>query len=350
MTSFAGSSRKKKSASPRAVALILAGGESLRLFPFQKPKPLLEVGTSTLLEQCLSRVRDFDEVSIVTNAKVAKHIRQYFKARKKPCHFGFILEPEARDTAAAVGFAISRLKNSQTFVGVFSADQYMSPQASRDFLKTLQRFRKAAEAHPDHLFVMGSPSQTKPKEEYSRYGWIVPQVQQGLSPVLQFVEKPQGRKLTSLLKKNALINCGMFFGTKKTFEEAFSKHFPEVLEKNIERRYSQLPKQPVDRAIFEKFSRVCVWAMNCPWEDLGTWEAVDRWRGTKSFWSNKKNLKSSKSNFVERESDFEVYLFDVENLAVVQSGRRLLVMPKAKSGDLKSYLSQASNQKGSTHD
>jgi mannose-1-phosphate guanylyltransferase len=317
----------------KKLGLILAGGQSKRLFPVETPKPLLKVGNSFLLQQAIERLKGF-HIKIVANPEIADHIRSAFEAENLSVP-DFILEPEGRDTAAAVGFGL-RCSEKEAFdwVAVLSADHWM--KESPAFVDFLLGVEQEVTKFPDALFVGGSPSKSKEKAAHSQFGWVVPKKEKRAKsfPVKVFVEKPSGAKLQSVRRQGGLINAGMFFGKFDTFLRAFRKYYPEVL--NSEIPYSSLKRMPVDRAIFEKFEYVRVLPLGLRWEDLGTWSdwfhIVGKGQGFGGVKIGSKNV------LISSDFDFTVYSFDNEDLAIVQSGKRILVMPLSKSKNLKDYL------------
>lgn len=319
----------------KAIGLILAGGLSKRLFPYSQPKPLLKAGTESLLEGALSRLSDFDSTYVVTNQKVAQDFSSYFETKNKKTP-SYLLEPEARDTAAAVGFALRELKGEKPdWVAVLSADQYLKDQ--RAFQAFLKKVEAEIQKFPNALFVSGSPAKTKLKDSHSSFGWILPEKKSRSSKnfslaVKKFVEKPKGQRLVSLRKAGGLINAGMFFGRYETFVKAYQELYPLVLKSDCD--YSKLVKTPIDRAIFENYEEVRVFPFDLQWEDLGTWEMVAKHLGSSDYKSSK-----TKSSFVWNEdSKIEIHLYGMNNIAVVNSGNKILVMPLSETSKLKDYL------------
>ncbi|MBN8554725.1 MAG: NTP transferase domain-containing protein [Deltaproteobacteria bacterium] len=330
----------------KPLGLILAGGQSKRLFPVTVPKPLLKVNGISLLEQSIRRLKGFD-VYIVTNAQIAEEIRKAFRADRIKIP-SFIIEPEGRDTAAAVGYGIrmAEKKRKHPWVAVLSADQWMPDD--RNFSKFLKNMQSEIQKFPDALFVGGSSASTKAPHSHSQFGWIAPQrTEKNSSAVKKFVEKPKGTLLQKMRKSKALINAGMFFGRPEVFLKAYQKFYPEILSATP-KNYYQLKRQPIDRAIFENYSKVRVIALPMRWEDLGTWE--DWFTNVGTQVSTKNSVKSKKMKvstgaqirckkvLISADEDFEIFGFDLEDLAIIQSGSKLLVMPLSKTRDLKNYL------------
>lgn len=320
---------RKKQNKIKDLAFILAGGQSLRLFPLQRPKPLFEISGKSLLEMTLERLRGFD-CYVVTNSMVGKSFKEYFKAKRKAAP-KMLFEPEGRDTAAAVGFALRQFRDDRRRVAILSADHYIPQlQEYRRFLKTAMR---ELDRYPESLFVAGSPARTKPTPMHSQFGWIVPKQKsfEASVAVKRFVEKPSGRRLSSIKKSGGLINAGTFFGRLGTFREAYERFYPKVLDPK--HSYGRLERQPIDRAIFENFDLVRSLSLKLDWEDLGTWSTIDEKLGSMPIYSS-----NASSNFFWTDEDSELYIEGLSNYCVVQANSRILIIPKSKAGDLKNLL------------
>ncbi len=318
----------------KKLGLILAGGQSKRLFPVQDPKPLLQIDGVSLLEQAIERLKDF-EVYIVSNKGIADKIKSYLLNKNFAKMPRFLIEPEGRDTAAAVGFGIRELKASpDDFVAVLSADHWV-PETKK-FHKFLNAVEKEIKSYPNSLFVAGSDQKTKEKKSHSQFGWIVPKYEKGSKSfkVRVFVEKPKGAKLEKVRKSKGLINGGIFFGLYETFFSAFKKYYPQVLDRNFS--YKDLVRMPVDKAIFEKYENVRVVPLSLRWEDLGTWsdwyKLIGRGPGETGV------QVKSKSVLISCDPSIQVNVFGCEDLAVIQQGSQILVMPLSQSAQLKDFL------------
>jgi mannose-1-phosphate guanylyltransferase len=310
-------------------AVVLAGGKSIRLFPETRPKALLTIENKSLLEATLERFRGLD-CFVVCNNKIASSIRKYFKdKRQKPP--SFLIEPEARDTAAAVAFAVQNLPKKYDWLAIASADQWM-PQPEK-FSFTLKAVLKESQDYPESIFILGSPAQMKPRATHSQFGWLlIDRREKGNSgKVKRFVEKPTGSLLSRLKKSGALINCGVFFAYRETLIEGFKKFFPEGLASKT--KYKEISRVAFDRAIIEKHPRVRALEFLGHWEDMGTWYDWHRLVG-----SSPHRQKLSSNCYVRCEPDHEVYLFGISNVVVIQTGRQILVTNLAAAKNLKKYL------------
>lgn len=338
----------RKTQRSRPLGLILAGGKSLRLHPTSLPKPLLKVNGRSLLEESIGKLKGFD-VRVLANKAISATIKSAFRrdGLKQP---EFFIEPEGRDTAAAIGFGLRSAQNLQpSWVAVLSADQWMEkPAQFKDFLKVVEA---EIQLHPEALFVAGSPASTKPEGSHSQFGWIQKRMEgaTGSFAVERFVEKPQGDLLSQMRNQGSLINAGMFFGRYETFIRAYQEFYPQVLDKKFP--FKNLARQPVDRAIFEKFANVRVIPLPLRWEDLGTWEDWEL------HISNSNRLKAKKSVdrayvspgiparrvYLSSQALKSVDVFGMDDVAVVERDGRLLVIPLDKCRDLKVFLEKSNH-------
>jgi len=116
---------------PHLYAVILAGGSGTRFWPLSRerfPKQLLQIiGEDTLIQQTVRRVLRVvpaNRICIVTNQFQADSIQLQLVEWKEELKDGFILEPEGRNTAPAIGIAALRLvrRDPDALMAVMPAD------------------------------------------------------------------------------------------------------------------------------------------------------------------------------------------------------------------------------------
>jgi NDP-sugar pyrophosphorylase family protein len=155
-------------------AVIMAGGSGTRFWPLSRekmPKQLLKIGgEETLIQQTVGRVLPlvtWENVFIVTNQALSDEINAQLTAKfGDPWSMNFILEPEARDMAPALGLSALHLNrvDQDGIMVVLAADH--SIRKAGEFLNLLRTACEAAKN--DYLVTLG----IMPDRPETGYGYI----------------------------------------------------------------------------------------------------------------------------------------------------------------------------------
>jgi mannose-1-phosphate guanylyltransferase len=275
-------------------ALIMAGGAGTRLWPLsreKKPKQALSlIGNRTMFQHAVDRVLpDFppEQIIVVTSAEHVKILQD--QASQIPVD-NFIIEPEAKGTAHAIGLAAVHLqaKDPEGTMVVLTADHYITDVPA--FRKALQAAIEAA--NQGYLVTLG----IKPTEPSSAYGYIQrgalldEYAQQSIYHVRRFVEKPDRDTAKAYLDSGEYSwNSGMFIWQVSTIMQEFERQMP-VLYGHLEQlapyigttQYDRavisfwggLSKQTIDYGIMEKALRIAVLPAEFGWMDIGSWGSL----------------------------------------------------------------------------
>lgn len=285
--------------------VIMAGGSGTRFWPLSReamPKQLLRIdGDKTLIQQTIGRVNPLipsDRIFIVTNENHAEQIRFQVPEIKKE---NYIIEPAARNTAAAIGLAAVHIKrrNPDAIIGVLSADHVIK---DNDLFRNIlnDAFKVAA---MDYLVTIG----LKPTRPETGYGYIEtgeaieissqkPDVSGRTSDfsvftVKRFVEKPDIETAVRYLHDGHFLwNSGMFVWKTRRILEEIERYMPVLSQrlKEIEssigkedegavtgRMFSDLESVSIDYGVMEKSGSVAVIPADFAWNDVGSWTALD---------------------------------------------------------------------------
>lgn len=287
-------------------AVIMAGGSGTRFWPLSReamPKQLLRIGAGdTLIQETVKRVLPLfkrEDIFIVTNHGLSDDINTQLSARFGGTWDGnFILEPEARNTAPALGLSALHLNriDPEGIMFVFSADHFI--RKADEFLNLL---RKAGEAAADnYLVTLG----IKPDRPETGYGYIkAGEPVQGswlaadslnkadVCSVEAFVEKPNIETAREYLRQGKYYwNTGIFIWKTRVFLREIEKHAPALytglmeIQKNIgtdreteviNQVFKKLESISIDYAVMEKTDRAAVIPADIGWSDVGSWTALD---------------------------------------------------------------------------
>jgi mannose-1-phosphate guanylyltransferase/mannose-6-phosphate isomerase len=291
--------------------VILCGGSGTRLWPLSRksfPKQFVPlIDNKSLLQLTLERVKGLAEGKAICVA-ADDHRFMVTEALQAACVAGgLILEPSARNTAAAmVAAALWASKADKVMDGELSpeslllfcpADHHIPDTDA--FIHTVSTGIPAAEAGAIVTFgvVPSFPS--------TAYGYIeqAEQRKDGAFNVSRFIEKPTANAASALvLKGGVLWNAGIFLIKASTLIKALETHAPDILAsvsgamqiakseepetsgggskgkitfvRPDQAAFSNCRSQSIDYAVMEHFSDIAVVPFKGQWSDVGSWNAV----------------------------------------------------------------------------
>ena len=285
-------------------AVIMAGGSGTRFWPLSReamPKQLLRIdGGETLIQQTIARVSPLvpaDRIYIVTNKNHAEQIRfQVPEIRKE----NYIIEPVAKNTAAAIGLAALHIHhhNPDGVMAVLAADHVIRHQDR--FLEALKD--GCGIARSGYLVTIG----IRPTRPETGYGYIEAgeklegrnqkSESEGVDApvafrVLRFVEKPDLETAKGYVEAGSYYwNSGMFVWRTGIILNEIGRHMVPLYQalKEIEsslgkateesvtgKVFSKLEPISIDYGVMEKSDKVVVIPADLGWNDVGSWTALD---------------------------------------------------------------------------
>lgn len=321
-------------------AVIIAGGTGERFWPKSRqklPKQLLSFfDKKTLIEQTIDRISSlipYKNIYISTNQNLAKIIKKHL--HKIPIQ-NYIIEPLKKNTAPAIALAAHYLiqKDNDATMVILSADHIISE--NEKFLQSLKLGINSAIKY-NSLVVIG----IKPKRPAIEYGYI--QVDEKISTSLfkikSFKEKPDKKTATVWsTQKKYYWNSGMFIWKAKAVLDAFKKYLPDmyneilkITDENIKKEvFEKIQDISIDYGIMEKANNVLVVEGNFKWDDVGSWQALER-----VFEKNDTgnisigNILSidTKNSIIYSDKEL-IATIGIENLVIVSSENAILVCSK----------------------
>ena len=275
---------------PPITPVILSGGTGTRLWPLSRlgrPKQLIALtGERSLLQHSVARVAADDLFAppvIVAAAEHAEAIETQLAAiGAVPSRM--ILEPAARNTAAAIALAALDAAPAELLLVMPSDHEIADPAAFRAAVEAALPF--AAEGRLVAFAVAPDRAETG-------YGWLRRGAALGgaLFEVAAFVEKPDRESAQRFLAAGGYDwNSGIFLFRADALLDALAAHAPEILAaaraamdgavrdglrvRPEPQAFAAAPSVSIDRAVMEKARGVVMAAVAMGWSDIGSWEAL----------------------------------------------------------------------------
>lgn len=271
------------------IPVVLCGGSGTRLWPRSRkvmPKPFLPlVGDTTLFQATVLRCTaeaGFGAPVVVTGALHLEHVEAQLP---DPAASRVIVEPEGKNTAAAIALAALRLPEGAVML-VCPSDHHIGDVAAFQAAA-----REAAALAQDGWLVSFGIAATAPETGfgYLKRGEGIPG--SGGFAVAQFVEKPDLQRAIGFLADGGYAwNGGIFAFRAGTFLEELGRHRPALLDavrasitagrEDGTRFYPDaaafalIAGESVDYAVMENTTRAAMVPAAMAWSDIGNWQAL----------------------------------------------------------------------------
>lgn len=334
---------------------ILAGGVGSRLWPRSRqtlPKQFADIAGvgRTMIQSTFDRLEglvDAENVWIVTGEAYAKlAVDQLPEVPRRQ----ILVEPEGRNTAPAIAWAVQRLaqQDPSAIVAVLSADHYMADdEAFRAALRNAEAI--AAEGW---LVTLGVP----PTFPHTGYGYIrrgAPIVDGHGYAVERFLEKPDLPTAEALLAAgDCYWNGGIFVFRVTEMLSEIERQQPQIAaalaqlgnassEADFLAAWREMPSISVDYAIMEGAQRVAVTPLDAGWNDVGSWDALETLLAADSsgnFASQNNVLALDATGNTVLANKRIVALIDVNDLVIVEQDDTLLIGHKSQMQRVKEVV------------
>ncbi|WP_343613089.1 sugar phosphate nucleotidyltransferase [Novosphingobium sp.] len=269
--------------------VVLCGGSGTRLWPRSraaKPKPFLPlVGDRTLFEAALHRAADrgiFAAPIIVTGKAHLGHVESQLALAPDA---GVVVEPSARNTAAAIALAALRLPEDAVMLVCPSDHHIGNPEA---FVEAARRAE--ALAQQGWLVAFGIAA-TAPETGFGYVKQGEEIVGSGGYKVDRFVEKPDLERAMQFLSEGTYSwNGGIFAFRAGDYLRELEAHRPDIAAAVREAvaqghedghrfhphadLFAAVPSESIDYAVMEKTQRSAVVPAAMAWSDIGNWHAL----------------------------------------------------------------------------
>lgn len=253
-----------------------------------------------------------------------------------------LLEPEARDSAAAMAAAACWTMNRDPeAVNIFVASDHHIPDRGA-FQRAVVQAAEAA--RQGRIVTLG----VKPTSPSTAYGYICPEGE-GLSEVRTFREKPDRESAQEYIRDGYLWNSGNFIVSAATLvaelqerapavADAASRALSDMSQGHVEvlgDAFRDAPKISIDYAVMEKTQRASVLAVDFAWSDLGAWDAIAE-TGEGEFGAH--IFEDSERCLVRAPEGVLVGVLGVSDLAIIAEDDAILVCDLKRAQDVKGVV------------
>lgn len=341
--------------------VVLCGGSGSRLWPLSRslhPKQLLALQSSeTMLQATVGRLNagSFHRPIIVTREDHAFLVSDQLRAAHVDPET-VILEPEPRNTAAAIALAccLEARTNPEQLILIMPADHVIADLQS--FMGAVRTGVPAAEAGAIVTFGI-QPSRAEVGYGYIKAGEVSARWP-GIRKAVEFVEKPDGSTAESFLAGgNHFWNGGIFLSQASTLLDELRSHTPAIaaaceaamagasLDGDFLRpgrdEFLKSPSMSIDYAVMERTDRTYVVPVDMRWSDVGSWHALweisNKDRAGNAVAGDVVAVDSSEC-LIRSDSGPTVATLGVRDIVVVATRDAVLVASREKTQDLKTLI------------
>lgn len=358
-----------KSAAPRIVPVILAGGSGTRFWPKsqrERPKPFLALGhrpPSILATwERLGALADPADIHVALGEHLLDALGEVLpQIPRSKC----IVEPEGRDTApiiAATAWALAARLPKDAILFFCSADHDI-PQA--DAFADAARRAAAAAASSTGIVLFGLvPTYPATGFGYIEVAGSVKAPASSVQQVVRFREKPGKPDAERYLAAGSFYwNAGYFCGTAGAFQAAFRAHMPDIAAvcdagpvptdlRPWAESFRKLRKTSFDFGVLDHAKDLRLVPAQFSWTDIGSWESVRRLDAKDAHGDEETHTAivenpgatavviDSPGSYIEAAAGRIVAVLGLENVIVVDTPGALLVAPRDRVEEVKKIVAR----------
>lgn len=339
-------------------ALIMAGGKGTRFWPLsteEKPKQFLNlIGEETMIQMTVNRIKPIipiERVFVCTGEMYVDLVKEQLPELPEQ---NIIIEPEGRNTAPCIAlsaFVIKKYYKDANMI-VLPSDHLISDEDEfRNVIKNADEFVKE---NKEAIITLGmEPTRAETGYGYIRYGKDEKEINNHkVIKVDAFVEKPNKEKAKAYIKEgNYLWNGGMFLWSADNILNQIEKYSNdtykalkdietvanEEIQELINNNYHKTEAISIDYAVMEKSESIYVVPSRFGWDDVGSWEALDRYREK----DDKGNVLVGSAKVVDSHgnlvisSSHDIVVEGLKDIYVIENDGKILVGHKSNVANVK---------------
>ena len=348
-------------------AVIIAGGQGTRLWPASRknsPKQLKPfAGGESLLQRTYKRVAKIvphERIYVETNADYAE---EFLAQIPELTSDRMILEPEAKNTAPALGLAtaiVHQIDPDATVINLWSDHIY---DDELGYVEMMEVAQMAVKKNPGYVVgIQAIPTYPATGFGYLEAGDAIEKTDAyTLYKCERFVEKPDLETAKEFLATGKYYwNTANFLWKADTLLAMYKKYAPEMYEgitksavawnsgewnKVVAEEFSKMQSVSAEYLIFEKANNIAFIPARIGWKDVGSWKVVydvlSQADGSSLVTRGKVVTLDAENSLIFNENQSKlVAVAGVDDLVVVDTPDALLVMKKSRDQEIKQVVAQ----------
>lgn len=350
-------------------ALIMAGGNGERFWPLstdEKPKQFLNLlGETTMIQMTVKRLEGLIPIERIFIATA----KQYVNLIKKQIPFlperNIVIEPIRRNTAPCIALSAFTINKyySNSVIAVLPSDHLIKNE--EEFRNKIISAYEFVESDCDDLIVTIG---MKPDRPETGYGYIKIKGDGeerkyntfNIYEVEKFVEKPNVETAEQYLAEGDFLwNGGIFVWKTNTILNLVRKFLNKTymildeiaattdgaFTKKLEERYKDVENVSVDYGIMEKADKIYVIPVDIGWDDVGTWNAIERIsekdQGNNICIGDVRNINSINNMIITNSKP--IVVVGVKNTFVIETDEMIFVGNKEEIENIKDIKDKISH-------
>lgn len=327
-------------------ALIMAGGVGSRFWPQstpENPKQFLSlVSEKAMIQMTYDRMKKIvpkEKIFIVTNYNYIDKVKEQIPEIND---INIITEPCSKNTAPCILLSTIYIKNIYKNANIVCVSSDSHIENENKFIDDIVLANEFVTKKQEAIVTIG----IKPTRPETNYGYIkYEHSDDKVLKVSRFVEKPNLELAKKYYEsKEYLWNAGMFIFNAESILKEFENNLPKEYNllinlpkhinseyyKFLNENYEKCEKISIDYAVMEKSNNVYTIPTEIGWDDIGTWNSVERYI-PKDERDNvlKGNIEAIDSNNnIVYANNKKVVLLDVENIFCIDSDDVIIVGKK----------------------
>lgn len=327
--------------------ILLSGGSGKRLWPLSndiRSKQFIKIfktedgSYESMVQRVYRQIKKADPGAAVTVATSKAQVSSLHTQLGEDV--GISVEPCRRDTFPAIALATAYLADVQGIdpeepVIVCPVDPYVED----DYFERLGDLAEQAKKGEANLVLMG----IQPTYPSEKYGYIIPENQEEVSPVATFKEKPTEAVAREYISQGALWNGGVFAYKLRYVLDKAHELIDFTDYQDLFHKYDTLTKISFDYAVVEKEKHIQVMRFAGQWKDLGTWntltEAMDECSVGDAIMND-----TCENVHIVNELGVPVLAMGIRDVVISASPEGILVSDKEQSSYIKPYVDKIDQQ------